>query len=146
MTAESCTGGLIASRITDVAGSSDVFWGSWIVYDNKAKEELGVARDTLNRNGAVSEESARELAHHALRKLQAAGVENGIALVTTGIAGPSGGSAEKPVGLCWIGLALSDGTLKTEKFLARAGLERTDYKMFFAQRAMELLRKTLLEF
>lgn len=101
-TAESCTGGMIAAAITDIAGSSDVFDCGFITYSNEAKMEmLGVSPQTLQTHGAVSRETALEMASGALEKSQA-----GIALAVTGIAGPGGGSAEKPVGLVWFGVAV----------------------------------------
>ena len=117
VTAESCTGGLIASRLTRVAGASSAYWGGMIVYDNTAKAGLaGVAPELIARHGAVSPEVARALAEGALERARSAtsdGAFSGrewLAIATTGIAGPTGGSAEKPVGLCHIGLAWSRGT------------------------------------
>jgi competence/damage-inducible protein CinA C-terminal domain len=103
-TAESCTGGLIASRITDVAGCSDVFVGGVVSYANSVKESaLGVGSDTLRTFGAVSEETAREMAAGVRARL---GCEVGLA--TTGIAGPGGGTPEKPVGLVYVACAYGD--------------------------------------
>ena len=94
-TAESCTGGLVAGAITAIAGSSDVFDRGFVTYSNVAKEEmLGVPADILERFGAVSAETARAMAHGAVERSFA-----DIAVSITGIAGPGGGSAEKPVGL-----------------------------------------------
>ncbi len=93
-TAESCTGGLVAGAITDVAGSSDWFERGYVTYSNEAKTDLlGVAVDTLARHGAVSEATARAMAEGAL-----AGSRADLAVAITGIAGPGGGSAGKPVG------------------------------------------------
>lgn len=93
-TAESCTGGGIAARLTDLAGCSAWFEGGAVVYSNRLKEQLlGVKQDTLARYGAVSEEVVAEMAEGALKHL---GVE--VAVAVSGIAGPGGGSAEKPVG------------------------------------------------
>ena len=93
-TAESCTGGWVAQAITAIVGSSDWFERGWVTYSNAAKrDELGVAEQTLERHGAVSEEVAREMASGALRSSGA-----GVALSVTGVAGPGGGSAVKPVG------------------------------------------------
>lgn len=109
-TAESCTGGGIAAAITDVPGSSEVFLGGVVSYANSVKEEvLGVSPDTLARFGAVSSECASEMADGARRLLKA-----DIAVSVTGIAGPGGGSDEKPVGLVWFGLSSPAGT-RTEK-------------------------------
>jgi nicotinamide-nucleotide amidase len=94
-TAESCTGGLVAARLTEVPGSSDVFVGSVVSYSNDVKmEALGVPREVLERHGAVSEETAAAMAAGARRVLGA-----DVALAVTGVAGPDGGSEEKPVGL-----------------------------------------------
>jgi nicotinamide-nucleotide amidase len=94
-TAESCTGGLVAARLTDVPGSSDVFVGSVVAYSNDVKTaSLGVAREILERHGAVSEETAEAMAKGARRVLGA-----DVALAVTGVAGPDGGSEERPVGL-----------------------------------------------
>jgi nicotinamide-nucleotide amidase len=99
--AESCTGGLVASRLTDVAGSSAYFLQGFVVYSNQAKEKtLGVEKATLETFGAVSEEVARAMAVGCLERSGA-----DIALSTTGIAGPSGGSVEKPVGMLCLALA-----------------------------------------
>jgi nicotinamide-nucleotide amidase len=99
-TAESCTGGMVAAALTDVAGSSDVFERGFVTYSNLAKEEmLGVSRDTLERFGAVSEAVAREMAEGALNQSHAE-----LAVSITGIAGP-GGSDNKPEGRVCFGLA-----------------------------------------
>ena len=103
--AESCTGGMIAETITNVAGASDIFYGSAVTYVNGAKEHiLGVARGTLEKHGAVSSECAEEMACGA-RSVYGADV----AMSVTGIAGPGGGSEGKPVGTVWFGLATKDG-------------------------------------
>lgn len=99
VTAESCTGGWIAQTATAIPGSSDWFDRGYVTYSNRAKMEvLGVAADTLAAHGAVSGETAAEMAAGARA---AAGVE--IAVAVTGVAGPDGGSAEKPVGTVWFG-------------------------------------------
>ena len=108
-TAESCTGGGVGSAITAVAGSSAVFWGGVISYDNSVKRGvLGVPEEVLATKGAVSPECAAAMAEGAWRLLK-----TDLAVSVTGIAGPGGGSEEKPVGLVWFGLAL--GTTVTEK-------------------------------
>jgi len=101
-TAESCTGGLIIATLTDIPGSSSMVDRGFVTYSNEAKQEmLDVSEDTLNAYGAVSKETALEMASGALEYSRA-----GIALSVTGIAGPDGGSEEKPVGLVWFGLAI----------------------------------------
>ena len=104
-TAESCTGGYIAKVCTDLAGSSRWFHGGWVTYANDAKRAaLGVRAVTLARHGAVSEATAREMARGALRR---SGVEAAVAV--TGVAGPDGGTAVKPVGTVWFAWALRNG-------------------------------------
>jgi nicotinamide-nucleotide amidase len=110
-TAESCTGGMIISLLTDIPGSSSVVDRGFVTYSNEAKiEMLGVSPDTLDTYGAVSAETAHEMAEGALKNSRA-----GITLAVTGIAGPDGGSEEKPVGLVWFGMALSGKPVLTEK-------------------------------
>lgn len=105
-TAESCTGGLIAGLLTEIAGSSAVLERGFVTYSNHAKAEmLGVPKDTLLQFGAVSEPVARAMAEGALMRSRAH-----ITVAVTGIAGPGGGSADKPVGLVHFALAQSDGT------------------------------------
>ena len=109
-TAESCTGGGIGSAITSVAGSSAVFMGGIISYDNSVKQGiLGVSPETLASVGAVSPETAEQMAVGARKLLKV-----DYAVSVTGIAGPGGGNAEKPVGLVWFGIATPAG-VKTEK-------------------------------
>ena len=105
VTAESCTGGLIASRITDVAGSSVYFLGGIVAYSYEVKASLlGVSWDTLNNNGAVSRETVIEMARGARKVLGA-----DIAVSVSGIAGPGGGTLDKPVGTVWVGLSTPSG-------------------------------------
>ena len=109
-TAESCTGGWAAQALTALAGSSNWFERGFVTYSNAAKEEmLGVRPETLARHGAVSEEAAREMALGALSRSRA-----GVALAITGIAGPSGGSAPKPVGTVCFAWALKGGAPRSE--------------------------------
>ena len=104
-TAESCTGGLISHRITDVPGSSAYFMGGVVAYSYEAKAAmLHVTWETLNTKGAVSQETVLEMARGAV---QALGVD--IAVSVSGIAGPGGGTVEKPVGTTWVGLVTPDG-------------------------------------
>ncbi|MGE5639241.1 MAG: CinA family protein [Clostridia bacterium] len=101
VTAESCTGGWIAQAVTAIAGSSDWFERGFVTYSNDAKEELlHVSSLTLKKHGAVSEETAREMAQGALRASRAT-----VAVSVTGVAGPSGGTAAKPVGMVCFGWA-----------------------------------------
>jgi nicotinamide-nucleotide amidase len=110
-TAESCTGGMIISLLTDIPGSSSMVDRGFVTYSNEAKTEmLGVSPETLERHGAVSAETAQEMAAGALKNSRAS-----IALAVTGIAGPDGGSAEKPVGLVWFGMARTGQPVLTEK-------------------------------
>lgn len=99
-TAESCTGGMISARLTDIAGSSKVFERGFVTYSNQAKIDLlGVSEKTLSQFGAVSGETAEEMVKGALTNSLA-----DLAIAVTGIAGPSGGSLDKPVGLVYIGI------------------------------------------
>ena len=129
--AESCTGGLLGSRITDVPGSSAYFMGGMIVYSNEAKiKQLQVAKDTIRKYGAVSEETAREMAKNIRELFQ---TDLGIAI--TGIAGPDGGSARKPVGLVYIGLAYKED-LKVYELKLKGNRENnkwlsTEYALYF---------------
>ena len=108
-TAESCTGGLIAAALTAIAGASDVVDRGFVTYSNAAKTEmLGVAPDLIAAAGAVSEAVARAMAEGALARSAA-----DLSVAVTGIAGPDGGSAEKPVGLVWLGLARRGGRTAT---------------------------------
>lgn len=118
-TAESCTGGGVASAITAVPGASAVFLGAVVSYANEVKREvLGVSQADLDRVGAVSSEVAAQMAKGA-RAL----MKTDMAVSLTGIAGPEGGSAEKPVGLVWFGLSTAEGT-RTEKAIFRGDREQ----------------------
>jgi nicotinamide-nucleotide amidase len=110
VTAESCTGGLVGKLVTDVPGASEVYWGGFVTYDNAAKlRSLGVPREVLDTDGAVSERTVRAMAQGAL---EAAAGGADVAIAVSGIAGPSGGTPEKPVGTVWIGIAGSDGAVE----------------------------------
>lgn len=109
-TAESCTGGMIAAAITDIAGSSEIFDRGFVTYSNAAKQEmLGVSAETLATHGAVSEAVAREMAEGALNRSNAT-----LAVAVTGIAGPGGGTALKPEGRVCFGLARTGAPTVTE--------------------------------
>ena len=130
--AESCTGGLVANRITDVAGSSNYFLGGVVTYSNEAKENLlGVSGSTLDAHGAVSRETVLEMARGALKLMGAT-----VAVSVSGIAGPGGGSVEKPVGTTWIGLAANDG--EWAKRFQFAGT-RVENKVSAAEAALQML-------
>ncbi|MBV8032407.1 MAG: nicotinamide-nucleotide amidase [Betaproteobacteria bacterium] len=110
VTAESCTGGWVAEAVTAIAGSSDWFERGFVTYSNAAKQELlGVRQATLEKHGAVSEETAREMVEGALRASHGA-----IALSITGVAGPTGGTAAKPVGTVCFGWARKGAAPRTE--------------------------------
>jgi nicotinamide mononucleotide (NMN) deamidase PncC len=152
-TVESCTGGFISNLITNVSGASAVFFGSTIVYDNAAKQELGVPEEIIASQGAVSPEVALALAEQGLKKLQTNPFlakshsllkpRGFICVSTTGIAGPSGGSKEKPVGLCYIGLAKTGQPTLVEPFQVPSPQDRLDTKLQFTHKALELLLKNL---
>lgn len=135
--AESCTGGLIASRVTDIAGASDYFVAGVVAYANETKQRvLGVKESTLRQHGAVSEACAREMAQ-GVRELS--GATYGLA--TTGIAGPGGGTPQKPVGLVYVAVADDDGTAVIEETWPST---REQFKVRVAELALALLRKRLL--
>jgi nicotinamide-nucleotide amidase len=132
-TAESCTGGLIAGALTSVAGSSEAVYGGFVSYANEAKEKmLGVGANTLAAHGAVSEETAREMAAGARQK---AGTTYAIAV--TGIAGPGGGTAEKPVGLVWFGLAGPKGVFAEKRLFGDIG--RAEVRQATVLHALDML-------
>ena len=135
--AESCTGGRLASRITDVPGASVVFLGGLVTYSDQLKQSLlGVRANTLAAHGAVSEATAREMAEGARAHYQA-----DYAVAITGIAGPGGGSEAKPVGTVFIALASAAGA-KVARQLNR--FDRETFKHVTSQQALELLRRELL--
>lgn len=138
-TAESCTGGLIGKMLTDVSGSSGYYACGWVVYSNEAKtRELNVAREIIEAHGAVSEQVAVALADHARNKSGA-----DYALSVTGVAGPTGGSQDKPVGTVWIGLAERDRASTAQRFQFPG--HRQDIRDRAAKTALDMLRLRLQE-
>lgn len=132
-TAESCTGGLIAAAITDRSGSSSIFERGYVTYSNLAKvEELFVAEETLEMWGAVSSQVAIEMAQGALKNSHA-----DIALSVTGVAGPTGGTPEKPVGLVYIGIAQK--SKEPEAIQNNFDGDRTSIRQATVEKALELL-------
>jgi PncC family amidohydrolase len=130
--AESCTGGLVADTITELAGSSGYFRGSVVAYANEAKtSQLGVPEDLLAAHGAVSAQVARAMAEGARTRLATS-----IAVGITGIAGPGGGTAEKPVGLTYVAVADDDG-VDVRRFTLSG--DRAANKVAGAEAALELL-------
>ena len=138
-TAESCTGGLLAKRITDVAGSSDVFEMGCVTYANRVKEKLlGVPHETIEAHGAVSEETARAMAEGIVR---ASGADIGVGI--TGIAGPGGGTAEKPVGLVYIALSDGKSTWVAKRQPAGRMKSREWHRHCAASKALDMVRRYL---
>lgn len=135
-TAESCTGGLLADRLTDVPGSSDYFLGGVVAYAYEAKVALlKVSWDTLQAHGAVSSETVLEMAHGACKALGA-----DVAISISGIAGPGGGLPNKPVGTTWFGLVAPNGEWS---FLRQFNGDRVANKAEAGQTALELLKQYL---
>lgn len=132
---ESCTGGGIGACITDLSGSSDWYEGGWITYSNALKVQLGVPADTIDAHGAVSEPVARAMAEQGCLR---AGVEAAVAV--TGVAGPSGGSADKPVGTVWIAWALPGGV---DAELFHFDGDRQQVRAHTVQKALEGLLQRL---
>jgi len=138
--AESCTGGLIAHQLTNVSGSSAYFMGGVVAYSNEVKEQvLGVSGETLLTYGAVSEECAREMARGTRHFF---GTD--VAISSTGIAGPTGGTPEKPVGLVYVALAAQD-VERCERHLWQGDrlAVRLENKQMTAEAALEMLRQYL---
>jgi nicotinamide-nucleotide amidase len=133
-TAESCTGGMVSAALTDIAGSSDVFERGFVTYSNDAKQEmLGVAAATIAAHGAVSTQTARAMAEGAIRNSRA-----DIAVAITGVAGPGGGSLEKPVGLVCFAIARKDqATLERREQFNDGG--RTAVRLDATGMALEML-------
>lgn len=138
--AESCTGGLIAKRLTDISGASAVFHGSLVTYSNRLKEKwLGVQAQTLRTYGAVSEQTAREMAQGARKAADA-----DLAVAVTGIAGPNSDETNKPVGLVFIALASANG-VTVEKYENHfADNVREQNRISSAQHALEAVRRYLI--
>jgi nicotinamide-nucleotide amidase len=136
-TAESCTGGLIAERFTDVPGSSSYFLGGVVSYSNEAKASmLGVSQAVIERDGAVSEAVVRAMAEGVRARF---GSDFGVA--TSGISGPDGGTADKPVGLVWIALASARGT-HADSFVFQ--LDRSRHRRLTTQVALDWIRRSML--
>ena len=135
--AESCTGGLLAHRITNVPGASDVFVAGYVTYANEAKIDiLHIDQDLIERHGAVSEPVARAMAEGGRARAGST-----YALATTGIAGPSGGSPQKPVGTVFLALAVAKSETVTKKLFFPS--DRETFKELVTQAALDLLRRKL---
>ena len=138
-TAESCTGGMIAQRITGISGASEYYQGSVIAYDNNVKiNNLGVRLDTIIAHGAVSEECVKEMVVGACKVLK-----TDMVIVTSGILGPGGGTPEKPVGLIWIGVGNAENL---QTFKININRSRAINNEFATNSALNLARKFALEF
>lgn len=136
VTAESCTGGMIASAITDIAGSSDVFDRGFVTYSNQSKiDMLNVSHETLEKYGAVSKETCEEMLKGALANSKA-----DIAIAVTGVAGPSGGTKEKPVGLVYIGIANKNKIKVTKNIISG---NRSQIRKSSVEKAFTLLNSFL---
>ena len=137
--AESCTGGFLANEITNVPGASNVFVAGCVTYSNEEKiRTLDVSRESIEKFGAVSDQVATEMAEGVRERTGAT-----YAIATTGIAGPSGGSAEKPVGTVLIALSSEDQPTRCEKFFFPS--DRETFKQLVAQRAFDMLRRALMD-
>jgi nicotinamide-nucleotide amidase len=138
-TAESCTGGLIAAALTAIPGSSATVLAGYVTYSNEAKARmLGVPQEILLEHGAVSEPVARRMAEGALRDAGA-----GVAISCTGIAGPGGGSAHKPVGLVFLGCATPGRETRVERHVFPG--DRTAIRAATVEAAFRLIRRTITE-
>lgn len=161
-TVESCTGGLLAHSITNIPGASTVFYGGHVTYDNSFKLQLGVPKSLLKKFGAVSTEVASAMALQGLEKMQHSLKQNPshsllkpkgfLCIATTGIAGPGGGSPEKPVGLCYIALAMSTKptpksapilNLSVIKYIVPRYSNRVRTKQLFTQQALNEILEAL---
>jgi nicotinamide-nucleotide amidase len=135
-TAESCTGGLVAGALTEIAGSSDVVDRGFVTYSNEAKQQmLAVAPETLSKHGAVSHETAEAMARGAISHSNA-----DLAVAITGIAGPGGGSADKPVGLVHFAAASRNGAL-IHREMRYGGIGRSDVRQKSVQQALAMLKE-----
>ena len=138
-TAESCTGGLISKRITDVSGSSEVFDGGVVCYSNRFKENvLGVSPETLKKYGAVSRETAREMVKGVLSLTKA-----DIAVAVTGIAGPSSDDTNKPVGLVYIAVSDGKSTIVRKLLNNFTGDVREQNRSISADTALEMIMEAI---
>ena len=138
-TAESCTGGLIASAITDVSGASSLFGTGVVTYSNDAKMKLiGVKKETLDQYGAVSEQTASQMAEGVLKL-----ADSDVSVAVTGIAGPTGGTPEKPVGLVYIGVSGKYGTFAYKNIFKG---NRDEVRKQTVSRAFELVYDYLSKF
>ena len=136
--AESCTGGLIGHRLTNIPGSSRFFEGDLVTYSNDMKTNiLGVRQETLNQHGAVSEECVLEMAAGALERAKA-----DVAISTSGIAGPDGGTPDRPVGTVCIALVAKDGVRASRRYQLRGA--RDWFKLLASQVALDWLRRYAL--
>src|SRR5471030_2444187 len=136
VTAESCTGGLVVAALTAIAGSSDVVDRGFVTYSNEAKHEmLGVGRDTLDKHGAVSEPVARAMARGALTHSL-----SDISVSVTGVAGPGGGSADKPVGLVHFAAASRNGAL-THQEMRYGDISRAEVRHKSVLQALAMLKE-----
>lgn len=138
VTAESCTGGMIATAITDKAGSSAVFERGFVTYSNQSKIDcLGVSESTLKKYGAVSMQVAEEMAKGALENSQAK-----VSIAVTGIAGPDGGTPQKPVGLVYIGYGIKGGVVQAKAFNF-TNLSRGEVRLNTTKEAIKILLSIL---
>jgi nicotinamide-nucleotide amidase len=139
VTAESCTGGLIAGLLTEIAGSSDVVERGFVTYSNAAKTDcLGVPADLIDKRGAVSREVAAAMAQGALEHSRA-----GIAVAVTGVAGPDGGTASKPVGLVYIAARSRSGQSRVEEHCFDEALGRSGIRLATIAAALDLAEQVM---
>ena len=137
--AESCTGGLLSSRLTDISGSSEYIRANFVTYSNEAKALLDVKDETLRVYGAVSEQCAREMSEGLYRKTKA-----DIAISTTGLAGPTGATETKPIGLMYVGITNRYKSV-VQQFKLNPKFDRIRMKQEFTQCALQMLLDSLSE-